>query len=113
MLQVERGVLEISQQANLDKAVAGMPISLHSPREGQVTPLALRECARNARSWGAVAQVRYGEIVLLPGDHIRAARLMPGNRYPGFNVLRCRERVKQASNLSPDTEFKSHGPRRG
>ena len=110
MLQLKLGVFEVSRQTNVDEAGADIPVSLHSPREGQITPLTHGEPARNARGGDSLAHVSNEKVILDLCGNVGATGRMSGKREPGLDVLRRRKCMKQPTNLSLDAEFQVNRP---
>jgi len=110
MLQLKRGVFEVSGQTNVDKAGADIRVSLHSPREGQITTLTHRESARNPRGGDSVAHVSDEKVILHLCGHVGATGRMSGKGDPGLDVLRCRKCMKEPPNLGFYAEFQVNRP---
>lgn len=110
MLQLERGVFKISRQTNDDETGADIRISVHSPREGQISPLTYRESTQNTGGGDALAQVSDEKVILDLCGNVGATSRMSGKGDPGFDVLRRRKCVIQATNLGLDAEFHLNRP---
>lgn len=110
MLQLKRGTFEVSRQTDVDEARADVPISLYSPREGQITPLTDREPSGNARGEDSFAHVGDEKVILHLCGNIGATGRMSGKGDPGLDILRRRKCLKQPPNLGFDAEFQVNRP---
>ncbi len=110
MLQLKLGVFEVSRQTNVDEAGADIPVSLHPPRKGQITPLTHRKPTRNTGSGDTLAHVIYEEVILDLCGNVDATGRMSGKREPGLDILRRRQCMKQPPNLGFDAEIQLNRP---
>ena len=105
LLQDEPRVLKIAAKTDVYFGFRHAEISIYPPRERQVVPTANGVGSGDGEFPFPFARMLDQEVFIDSRGDRRAARVIPWNRHPGFEVLGNRERMEETADIRANTDF--------